>query len=197
MRTVKSSIQLSMGDDNAAAASTKTAAAAAAPKPVTLDLHTFIAAHPGYTYGPLIVCAILAASWHVPPVAEFYASRDLTPWGAANAASYTLFAIVTMFAVHGAICCYRWEEAPRVARRPAQKPRVPNAAPPKSHDRVFKTLVSRARAYERLWEPIFIKWRFELMIFKWRCENTEQQLNYYECTSANLRVPALCDKVRP
>lgn len=74
---------------------------------VTMDLHSFVLSHAGYKFGPLIVACVLAATWRVPAIADFYEARSLEPWGAANAAMYTVFAIWSMFAVHGLVCCYR------------------------------------------------------------------------------------------
>jgi hypothetical protein len=102
MKTVKSSSMMAMMGGGGAGA------AKAATPSVTMDLHRFLSTHAGYKYGPLIVTAVLAASWQVPAVADFYASRSLEPWGLANAATYTVFAIWSMFAVHGLVCCYRW-----------------------------------------------------------------------------------------
>jgi hypothetical protein len=65
MKTVKSSTKLAMDDAPAKAAR------------VTMDLHSFVQKHDGYKYGPLIVCAVLAATWHVPVIANFYESRNL------------------------------------------------------------------------------------------------------------------------
>ena len=76
-------------------------------KVVTMDLHNFVATHAGYTYGPVIFATLLAATWKVEAIADFYDAHSLAQWGFANAATYTIFAIWSMFAVHGLVCCYR------------------------------------------------------------------------------------------
>ena len=96
MKTVKSSNHMAT-----------MAGAEKASKTVTMDLHSFIDSHAGYKYGPAIVGTLLAATWRVPAIADFYDAHSLAPWGLANAATYTIFAICSMFAVHGLVCCYR------------------------------------------------------------------------------------------